>query len=262
MNSRERDARWIAEATALEAAGEAIVMAQHRAEMEAFLVKCANGNGPDRVNTAGPWRLRLREVARGAKLDAAVQHFNAADRLYWRIVLAWSSMLQQYARRDEHFQGMPAGELTGLYWYIGYMVAIRLNPEQASFGTYFATWRRSIGPRSPEMGRLVHDSNRWRGRKSEIRVESLDQPASDDSGERRVNLVPAEDGDVIERICAKQVWQVLDPALSDKQRSILNDLRTCDDMAEIGRLRGMSRERVRQHKEAILSAARERLGLQ
>ncbi len=252
---KERDGRLLQQAAQAEAIGQARLERVLPAEVAA--VRARHESGKAKATTVGPLRASLRQLASAHKVSPALAAFKDADHAYWGVVMHWRALVYKYAIRDEFAYQLPAGELRGAYLMAAYEAAIRLDPEQANFGTYFTFWRHQALVRAPEVLSLVHRDIGRHGLRACIRqISSLDVPSAEDSGlpVERLEGVWVDPLDVMAHDPGP-FFEVLDAHLRHRQRKILVALRAGDTYAQIGRQFGFSREWGRQNWEAIRTIA-------
>lgn len=252
--ARQRDIALIGEAHWHDAAGFDALRLVLPAEV-ADLEKDLGGPGA----THGPIRLAMRDLAARYRVGPALEAFRRADDCYWRVVMAWKPWIMHLATRNEAMCGMAHGELTGLYWYIGYNTAIRLDPEVASFSTLFKYWRMSIAPRSPEL-RTVVDKRSENGSRSRMTVTSLELMVnavdSEDQHMVTVELV-AEPTNDMDRLDARDLFATVVPRLKPSDATLLAMLRENDNLSDLAKSLGVCRERVRQKRLRLIDRIHE-----
>lgn len=254
MSSRRRDAQILARAWSEDARAEALLVAQAPGPVEEIRADLERRHGRAADRTLGPWRLRLRALARQLDLADAVAAHRRADEAYWSLVLQWRPFITRKARYDEVRFHVAPGELQGLYCEIGYVVAIRMDPDVAAFGTYFNQWRRSVAPRAPETTSLVHAARRH-GLNARISALSLDYVyTSADTGAESTlqDAIPVEPNGDLERLERADLFAAVRPRLSDLHRRYLEAFLECETMDEVGARFGVTKQRVSQVRVALV----------
>lgn len=180
----ERDLLLVQRAAVYEADGVAALT--ERIPHKVRAIKRAN-----LTTTVGPQRFAFRSLAKEEGVVRAQAAFQAADALYWELVLEWSNLVYGLANRKERQLGLPCGDLVSAYLIAGFNTAIRLDPERSNFGTYFPYWARQAVTSAPELRTLVHLPHSLGSIKGRVPMSSLDEPHPD-GGDLPVDRTPGE----------------------------------------------------------------------
>lgn len=205
--------------------------------------------------TEGPWLLGVRDLARVLCIAPAQRSFQRADQCYWALVLHWRPMIRRMAKFDEIKYHLPVGELQGMYSEIAYHVAIRLDLDRAVFGTYFQAWRRSFIGRAPELQSLVHGPVSEKGLNARMTLRSFDEPAPENYPGANADLEDAlavEDSRY-EDLDLHAASQRIQARLTERDLRLFQLFCEHDKNTDAGEVLGVSRERARQLRNAVIA---------
>lgn len=254
---RQRDADLLRSAGPHEALGEELIASHQPAAVTKLRARCETGNLGSR--TRGPWRLGLRAIAKEHACKPALGAFQRADRAYWAVVTQWSSLVHKLAIRDEQRFHLASGELRGAYFLAAYETAIRLDPDQSNFGTYFGFWRRQFLARAPEVLTTVHGDIARNGLAACISGIQSTDVASTAKGDLLIERMEGVYTDALDTLAhdPARVMPVIGQYLTHRQRQVLAVLRVEDNYPAVGAHFGLTREWVRQKRNEILKVAQE-----
>lgn len=205
--------------------------------------------------TEGPWLLGVRDLARVLSIVPAQRAFQRADQCYWALVMHWRPMIQRMAKFDEIKYHLPMGELQGMYSEIAYHVAIRLDLDRAVFGTYFQAWRRSFIGRAPELQSLVHGSASALGLNARMALRSFDEPVPEDRpmANRELTEALALDDSRFDDLDLHAASQKIQARLTERDLGLFRLFCEYDKNTDAGEVLGVSRERARQLRNAVIT---------
>lgn len=205
--------------------------------------------------TEGPWLFGVRELAREHTVTLAKQAFKRADGCYWSLVMHWRPLIQSMAKFDEIKYGLSVGELQGMYSEIAFNVAIRLDLDRAVFGTYFKAWRRSFLARAPEIQSLVHGSVSEKGLNARMLLRSFDEPVNDDRPHAKQELDEslALDDPGYDNLDLHAAKRRIRADLNKRDRHLFQLFCEHAKNTDAGEVLGVSRERARQLRKAVIS---------
>lgn len=267
----------ITRATVCERLAQEALESAHPEDVAQVLQKVRQTQTGERGKTTGPVREAMRRLAKHRQHTEALRHLREADQIYWSVVMKYQKRIGYKSAAAERQMRRMEGELTTAYLLMAFDVALRWDPVKSNFMTYFRLWRRALGPRLEDVRPLVYDSDTDRGLKERAMVLSITmrRPTGTDINKRTIeeqlpsesytaedSVAAIETRDLIAKIRARLIPQRPDlPASSwyNRRLELFEILIKHDDdsMAEIGRMRGVSREAIRLERNAMFSAIRQ-----
>lgn len=256
---RERDRALLREAHAHDLSGIAILDKSEPKAMADLRAWNAQRRAKVKSATTGPWVLGVRQISAERRNVQAQRAFKRADAAYWVLVMHWEALLHKLAQMDEFRFRLPPQELRGMYYEIGYHVAIRLDVDRAIFGTYLMHWRHNFLGRAPEVMSMVHAPTSVLGLSAMRTMESLDAPpevnaATGATGPARLDLLVAEGGH--QSLEDRSTFAAIYSRLSEGERERMDAYRTCERLDDVGERFGFGRERARQVRDELILKSR------
>lgn len=261
MTEIETEAALLNRAHRFEASARAALERTHPDEVEAVVRRCeANGD----YKTPGPLRLALRTLARQLQHPVALSAFKTADAFYWQIVLASERAVHYRAWCAERRRGLERHDLDGVFYWIAFQAAIRMEPGRVLFRTHFRDWVLSMAPRAPEL-RSVVKVPAFRVKMPAIYSLDVAQENHDTGASHLlVDELEAPESGWMDHLIAVDFLAMVKPRLSQRSAEILPAFLSVDgdNNAEIARKGGCSREFIRQRRDRLTSECRRIAGLE